>query len=271
PAATEEAAFGSRLDHDYGTLAGEESIDGSNGMQHQIESAVGLLMSHRRQELRQFGGLGANRSRAGKADARALARPLAAKKSGVDCRARAAERNEGDGDMQVFDRKCERGAHLIAVERAVTRPTQPARALLRPLAGPHLAIRHDRAGSICPEARSSRPVIFAAAKALEAKALIRQLHRPIGIALAGCDGIAHAADEHIAHDDLANEPQRGAVRQHDIDARNSRPAADETGADFLVAGGVYLPRVTVAVVEAPHAAFICGQSSGQRDADAVIV
>src|SRR5262249_48159596 len=183
PAATEEAAFGSRLDHDVGDQAGEENVVGSNGKQHQSEAAVGLVTARRRQELSQFGDLGANRSRARKADARALARPLAAKKSGVDCRARAAERNEGDGDMLVFDRKCERGAHLIAVQRAVTRPTQPARALLRPLAGPHLVIRHDRARSISPEACSSRSVIFAAAKALEAKALIRQLHRPIGIAL----------------------------------------------------------------------------------------
>ncbi len=229
------------------------------------------MTARRRQELCQFGDLGANRSRAGKADAGTLARPLVAKKSRIDCRARAAERNEGDGEMRVFDSKRERGAHLIAVERAVTGAAQPARALLRPLAGARVVVRHHRAGSIAPEARSSRPVIFAAAEALEAKALIRQLHRPVGIALAGRDRIAHAGDEHIAHSDLADEPLRGAVRQHDIDARKSRPATHETGPDFLVASGVDLPRVTVAVVEAPYAALIGWQGSAQRHADAVIV
>src|SRR5207245_8510042 len=109
------------------------------------------------------------------------------------------------------------------------------------------------------------------AEAPAAKPLIRQLPRPVGIALAGRDRIAHPGDEHITHCDLADEPQRGAVRQHNIDARQRWPAADEARPDFLVASGVDLPRMTVAVVEAPHASFICRQGSTQRDAHAVIV
>src|SRR5262245_15933889 len=74
----------------------------------------------------------------------------------------------------------------------------------------------------------------------------------------------------IAHYDLADQPQRGAVGQNDVDAGDRRPAADEASLDLLVAGGIDLPRVTVAVIEAPHAAFIGRQGSAERDADAVI-
>jgi len=53
------------------------------GEQHQIETAVA---ARRRQELRQFGDLGSNRSRTGRGGARArtLARALAVEESGVD-------------------------------------------------------------------------------------------------------------------------------------------------------------------------------------------
>src|SRR5262249_15022002 len=215
--------------------------------QHQIETALGLVAARRRQELRQFGDLGANRSRTGRGGARArtLARALAVEESGVDGGARAAERNERDGDTRILNRKRKRGARLVTVERAVTRTTEPARALLCPLARPSVVlVRHRGAGFIAAEARPSRPVIFAAAKALEAKPLIRQLHGPVGIALAGRDRVSHPGDQHIAHQDLAHQPQRGAVRQNDVDACKGRPSADQAGLDFLVAGAADLAGVT---------------------------
>src|SRR5262249_5819003 len=106
--------------------------------------------------------------------------------------------------MQVLDGECERGTHLIAVERAVTGAAEPARALLRPLAGAGVVVRHRGAGFVAGEPRPPGPVISTAAEALEAKALVGQPHRPVGIAFTRRDRISHAGDERIAHDDLAD-------------------------------------------------------------------
>src|SRR5262249_47256766 len=115
--------------------------------------------------------------------ARALARPLVVEESGIDGGARAAERKKRDGKMRVLDGECERSAHLIAVERAMTGAAEPARALLRPLAGARVLARHRGAGFVAAEAGASRPVIFAAAETLEAKALGGHPARPGGVCL----------------------------------------------------------------------------------------
>ena len=65
---------------------------------------------------------------------RAFARALATEKAEFDGRAGAGERQERDGDVRILDRERERGAHLIAVERAVAGAAHPARALPRPFA-----------------------------------------------------------------------------------------------------------------------------------------
>ncbi len=173
-AAIEQAAFGSRLDHDIGDEPGEKDVVGADGEQHQIEAAVGLMAAGRRQELRQRGDLGANRPRTGsaRARARALARPLVVEESGIDGCARAAERKKRDGEMRVLDGERERGAHLIAVERAVAGTAEPARALQRPVGGARVLVRHRGAGFVAAEAGASRPVVFTAAEPLEAKALV---------------------------------------------------------------------------------------------------
>src|SRR5262245_49811081 len=77
-----------------------------------------------------------------------------------------------------FSIASERGAHLVAVERAVAGAAEPARALLRPLAGARVVVRHRGAGLVAAEACPSRPVIFTAAEALEAKALVRTAAPP---------------------------------------------------------------------------------------------
>src|SRR5690349_19778846 len=172
--AMKQIAFGSRLDHDIGDEPGEEDVVGADGEQHQIEAAVGLTAAGRRQELRQLGDLAANRPRTDGAGARAwaFARALVVEEAGIDGGARAAERNERHGEMRILDGERERGAHLLTVERAVAGTAEPARALLRPLAGPRVLIRHRGAGFTTAEAGASRPVIFTAAETLEAKALV---------------------------------------------------------------------------------------------------
>src|SRR5215472_17673377 len=197
-------------------------------------------------------------------------RALVVEESGIDSGARAAEWQERDGKMRVLDRERERGAHLVAVERAVAGAAEPARALLRPLAGARVVVRHRGAGFVAAEARPPRPVIFTAAEALEAKALVGQPHRPVGIAFTRRDRISHAGDERIAHDDLADQPQRRTVGQNDVDARDGRPVADEARLHFFVARTGHLPRVAVAVVEGPGATFIRRQGSGKRHAHAVV-
>ena len=175
-----------------------------------------------------------------------------------------------DREMRVVDRERERSAHLIAVERAVAGAAHPARALPRPVADAGIIARRGVARSVAAEARPSRPVIFAALKALEAEAFVGEPHRPVGVAFAGRDRIAHAGNEDIAHLDLAHQPQRRAVEQNDIDAHGAWAPVGKVGLHFLVAGGVDLPRGPVAVIEAPDAPFIRRHRSGKHDADAVI-
>src|SRR5262249_33825418 len=104
------------------------------------------------------------------ARARALARPLVVEESGIDGGARAAERKKRDGKMRVLDGECQRRAHLIAVERAMTGAAEPARALLRPLAGARVLVRHCGAGFVAAEAGASRPVICPRARTVGSKA-----------------------------------------------------------------------------------------------------
>jgi hypothetical protein len=64
--------------------------------------------------------------------------------------------------------------------------------------------------------------------------------------------------------------RRRTVRQNDVDAGDGRPVADETSFYLFVARAAHLPRVAVAVIEAPGATFIRRQGSGKRDAHAMI-
>ena len=61
-----------------------------------------------------------------------LARALRAEHAVLDRRAGAGERQERHRDVRVLDRERERGAELVAVERAVAGLAQPARAEPRP-------------------------------------------------------------------------------------------------------------------------------------------
>jgi hypothetical protein len=61
-AAVEQAAFGSRLEHDIGDEPGEKDVVGADGEQHQIELAIRLVAARCRQQLRQLGDLSAHRA-----------------------------------------------------------------------------------------------------------------------------------------------------------------------------------------------------------------
>src|SRR5262249_19155197 len=107
-------------------------------------------------------------------------------------------------------------------------------------------------------------------EAAEAETFVREAHRAVGISLAGGDRVAHAGDQHVAHPDFADDALRGAVGEHDVDARLRRASVADPQLDLLVARGGRLARRAFAVVEAPGAALIGRHGARQRDADGVI-
>src|SRR5262249_48931218 len=128
-----------------------------------------------------------------------LARFLRAEHAILDRRAGAGERQERDRDVRVLDRDRERGAQLVAVERAVAALAQPARPQLRPVAELPSRIRRV-AGAVAFEAGAAGTIIFAAgAEAAEAEAFVGERDRPVRIALPGRNRVAHAGDQQIAH------------------------------------------------------------------------
>ena len=110
----------------------------------------------------------------------------------------------------------ERGAHLVAVERAMARARVPACALARPGVG--MRVRSlGHAGAVAAVAGAARPVELAgldAEEAAEAEAFVGEPHRPVGIAFAGGDRVAEAGDQHVAH-----------LRSRSPRAARCRPAA----------------------------------------------
>ena len=211
---------------------------------------------------------GAGRAGAG---ARTLARALAVEKAGVDGGARAAERNEGDGEMAVLDRKRERGAHLVAVERAVTGAAHPARTLPRPIAHAHVLAGRDVAGLVAAEAGPSGPVILAAVEAPEAEAVVGQPHGAVGIALAGGDRVLPC--------------RRSSTSRTWISlTRRCAVPSGKTMSTLAVVGRPWRRRAFTSSLQAPFtwraapspsskrpdATVVGRQSPGEDDADAVI-
>src|SRR5438445_150377 len=103
--------------------------------------------------------------------------------------------------MRAFHRERERGAQLIAVERAMAGGAHPARALPRPILAAEIFARQGSAGLVAGEAGAAGAVIFAAGKPLEAETLVGEPHRPVGISFTGGNRVAHSGDEHVAHAD----------------------------------------------------------------------
>ena len=153
--------------------------------------------------------------------------------------------------MGVLDRQRERGAQLVAVERAMAAAAHPARALQRPIARPRRLARPIGTGLVAAEAGAARPEICPAAEAPEAEALVRHPNGAVRIALARGDRVAQSGNQHVAHLDVAHQPLRRAVRQSDVDAHDRRPALAQAELHLLVAGAAHLSRRPAAVVEAP--------------------
>src|ERR1700738_3954106 len=163
--------------------------------------------------------------------------------------------------MRILYRQRQRGAGLIAGERAMAGGIEPERAL----ALPYLQRVRSFAGPSAFIAGAARTVILRTRcpeRGAEAKTLVRQCDRPVRIAFTGCDAIAEAGDENIAHHDLGSDTLRrlepaGDLHRSDGGAATARPEIDRLGA---IEGG--LPR-TFAVVERPCAGRAHRNLAGQ--------
>ena len=185
----------------------------------------------------------------------------------LDGRAGAGERQEGDGDLRVLHRERERGAELIAVQRAVARRRHPAGAVAVPVAG--VGGRAGGvvvAGLVALVARPGRPEIFGARgakEAAEAEAVIGKRDRAVGIAFAGRDRVAEPRDQQIADRDLGGDAVDAAVRPGDADRGDGRLAVGEALLHRLRARRGHLLRRNGAVVEAPVAGGVGRHRAGR--------
>ncbi len=78
----------------------------------------------------------------------AVVEALPGEHAGLDRGPGAGERQEGHGEVRLLDGERERGAHLIAVKRAMAGGTHPARAVARPVCcrGSGLPVRSRKSG-----------------------------------------------------------------------------------------------------------------------------
>ena len=147
---------------------------------------------------------------------------LAAEKACADGRAGAGERQEGDRDMRALDRERERGAQLIAVERAVAGPAFPARALARPGRGSGIVARidlsHDRLPPIAVAAGAEIFAGVAAEEAAEAEAFVGERTARSGLPSPAAIESPMPAISTSRTAISVTTLLGGAVRQRDIDA-----------------------------------------------------
>src|SRR5207244_11449266 len=174
--------------------------------QHEVERALGLAAPGRGERLAQFGELAVHRALTGivRFRWRALAKALRAEQAIVDGGAGAGERQIGDRDVRILHGQLQRGAGLVAVERAVAGRVEPPGAL----ALPHLPRLRRRAGATALVAGAARPVVLRGRGGeivTEAKPFVGERDRPIRIALAGGDAVAKTGDEDVAHRNLGRD------------------------------------------------------------------
>ena len=231
--APEQHAFGRAVDDHVGDQPGKIDVVGADRQQHQIEPAVGLAALRGGNGFAQFGELRGDLAGAVGAGfgRRAFARLLRAEQPVGDGGAGAGQRQIGHRDVRILHGERQRGAGLVAVQRAVAGRIQPQRAL--PL--PHLQGVGRFAGPAALIAGAARPVILRVGHAeigAETKPLIRQRDRPVRIAFARRDTVAEPGDEDIAHRDFSAESLR-RFGGRDVDGGDRRPAVARPEIDRL--------------------------------------
>jgi hypothetical protein len=197
----------------------------------------------------------------------AVAGALRAEQPVGDGGAGAGQRQIGDRDVRILHGERQRGARLVAVQRAVAGRIEPERAL--PLPDGERIGRLARAPALI--AGSARAVILRRCRAeigAEAEAFIGQRDRSVRISFAGSDAVAEAGNENVAHRDFG----RGALVAfcaRNIDGCNrgaaiANPQVDRFGA--VERRGLR----AVAVVERPGAGGANRNRAGQTNRDRMI-
>ena len=198
---------------------------------------------------------------------RTFARALRAEQPVGDGGAGAGQRQIGHRDVRIAHGERERGAGLVAVERAVAGRIGPQRAL----ALPDLQRVRRLAGAAALVAGAARPVILrgrARQIIAEAKAFVGQRDRAVGIAFAGGDAVAEAGDEDVAHRDLGRDALV-ALGAGDVHRRHRGAAVAHAVVDRLGAIERRALR-TVAVVERPGAGGADRNGAGQPHHDRMV-
>ena len=165
---------------------------------------------------------------------RAFPRALRAEQTVGDGGAGAGQRQIGHRDVRITHRERQRGAGLVAVERAVAGRIEPDRAMALPV----LQRVRCPAGAAALVAGAAWTVILLTRGAeigAEAEAHIRERDRTIRIAFAGCDAVAKSGDQDVAHLMSVVKPLRQHRPARDIygdvgGAAVARPKVDRLGA-----------------------------------------
>ena len=198
---------------------------------------------------------------------RTFARALRAEQPVGDGGAGAGQRQIGHRDVRIAHGERERGAGLVAVERAVAGRIGPQRAL----ALPDLQKVRRLAGAAAFVAGAARPVILrgrARQIIAEAKAFVGQRDRAVGIAFAGGDAVAEAGDEDVAHRDLGRDALV-ALGAGDVHRRHRGAAVAHAVVDRLGAIECRALRA-VAIVERPGAGGADRNGAGQPHHDRMV-
>ncbi len=172
-AVPEQRALGRRVHDHVGHQPGEIDVVGADREQNEVELAVGLAFLRGGKRGAQFAELRVDGALAvgGGFRRQAFAGALRAEQPVRDGGAGAGQRQVGHRDMRILHGERERGAGLIAVQRAVTGGIEPQRAVALPV---RQAVRRF-AGPSALEPGAARPVILRAGAAqivAEAEAVV---------------------------------------------------------------------------------------------------
>ena len=190
----------------------------------------------------------------------------------VDGGAGAGERQERHREVRVLDREPERGAQLVAVERAVACPAHPSRRKQRP-AFAVIGGAAGIAGAVAPKADAARTEKFGLPRrveAAEAEALVGERHRTVRIAVARRDGVAEPGDQEIAHGDVLHGAADRLAGDRDVDGRRGGAAVAGAKRHRRRAVGIDDARLGVAVGEAPGAGGAGRDLAGRPHLDAMV-
>src|SRR5262249_2146740 len=145
----------------------------------------------------------------------------------------------------------------------------PASRMLGPLGVGTAGGRQAVAGFVSIEARASRTevgVALATEELHEAETVVAERDWPIRIAFTCRDRVTHSGDQETAHSNVGGQAQGAPVGPARFQCRNSCYSPAYPQRDLLAARLAGRLRRTLTVIEAPRAACLCRNGSGEPHA-----